>query len=489
MTPPRDPDTTLFEDAVDVPLWLEDDRSTLYAARVQRDRALARSLPEGDPVARVRAWWRRLETDTRPDVGRRLSGARTLATLAMLAIGALGGVAVALAAFRYDGTYPVNVVRLLALLVAPQLVLVALTLLMLPPRVPGLRLLQDALAALNPAALAEALFRRLAPDSRIATQILGAGIGRTASGRFAKWQMLTWSQAAAVAFNVTALLTAFLLITFTDLAFGWSTTLALDPAEVSRIVEGLAWPWRELAPTAVPSLELIERSQFFRLESANGFAAGASRDLAGWWSFTVLAIACYGLLPRVALLAFSAWRLRAATCALLVDDPRVAALLDRMATPAIETAADEHESAEGDEARAAAPAPRALGGPARGVIWSHGISREAVYDYARRRLGLELTALVEAGGSPELDVDRRAADEIAAGAGPLVVFTPAWEPPLLEFLDFLTALRERAGPDASIVVAPVAETTEPADDADRDTWARAVGRLADPRVYVETGAA
>src|SRR5690606_26830214 len=86
----------------------------------------------------------------------------------------------------------------------------------------------------NPAALAEALFRRLAPDSRIATQILGAGIGRTASGRFAKWQMLTWSQAAAVAFNVTALLTAFLLITFTDLAFGWSTTLALDPAEVSR---------------------------------------------------------------------------------------------------------------------------------------------------------------------------------------------------------------------------------------------------------------
>ncbi|HEX6992682.1 MAG TPA: DUF2868 domain-containing protein [Gammaproteobacteria bacterium] len=489
MTSSRQLDTTLFEDAVDVPLWLEDDRSTPYAERVQRDRALARALDAADPVHRVRAWWRQLPTDDRPDTGRRLDAARMLATLAMLALGAVGGVGVALAAFRYDGTYPVNVVRLLALLVAPQLVLVALTLLMIPPRVPGLRVVQDALAALNPGALAESLFRRFAPDASLAAQVLGVGAGRVASGRFAKWQMLTWSQAAAVAFNVAALVTAFLLITFTDLAFGWSTTLALDPPTVSRIVDAIAWPWRDVVPAAVPGLELIERSQFFRLESLNGFAAGESRELAGWWSFTVLAIACYGLAPRIVLLAFSAWRLRAATRALLVDDPRVAALLDRMATPAIETAADEHETAGPEDGAAAAPAPRALGGTARGVIWSHGIAPGVVRDYARRRLGLELTAVVEAGGSPELDADIRAADEIASGAGPLVVFTPAWEPPLLEFLDFLAALRERAGPDASIVVAPVAETVEPAADVERDTWARAVGRLADPKVYVETGAA
>lgn len=472
-----------------MPLWLEGDRSTPYAERVQRDRAIARELDTDDPVEKVRAWWRRLDVESRPDDGRRLNGARTLATLAMLAVGTAAGISVALAAFHYDGTYPVNVVRLLALLVAPQLVLVALTLLMLPPRIPGLRLLQDALATLNPGALAESLFRRFAPDARSASQLLGAGLGRAASGRFAKWQMLTWSQAAAVAFNVAALATAFLLITFTDLAFGWSTTLALDADTVERIVRALSWPWADVVPAAVPGRELIERSQFFRLQGMNGGAAAESRDLAGWWSFTVLAIACYGLLPRVVLLGFSAWRLRVATRALLVDDPRVAALLDRMATPAIETAADEHESGDLGDARSAPPAPQALGGPARGVIWSHGIAPDVVRDYARRRLGLELTAVVEAGGTPELEVDRRAAEEIASGTGPVVVFTPAWEPPLLEFLDFLTAIRERAGPDASIVVTPVAETVEPAGEVERDTWARAVGRLADPRVYVETGAA
>lgn len=488
MTRAPELDSTLFEDAVDVPLWLEDDRATPYATRVQRDRAIALELTDADPVASVRAWWRRADIDARPDAGRRLGRARTLATLVMLMLGVLTGAGLALAAFQYDGSYPVNVVRLLALLVAPQLVLIALTLLMLPPRVPGLRLLQDALAALNPGALAESLYRRVAPDSLAALRILGTGVGRSASGRFAKWQMLTWSQVAAVAFNVAALITAVLLISFTDLAFGWSTTLAVSPETAARIVDTLAWPWHELVPAAVPGRELIERSQFFRLETATAVAAD-SRDLAGWWSFTVLALACYGLAPRVALLAFCAWRLRAATRALLIEDPRVTALLDRMATPAIETAAEEREAGGGFDDQAAGPAPAALGGTARGVIWSHGIAADAVQEYARRHLGFELNAIVAAGGSPELEVDRRAADEIAAGRGPLVVFTPAWEPPLLEFLDFISALRERVGPDTSIVVTPVAEAAEPAGEVELDTWSRAVGRLADPRVYVEAGAA
>src|SRR5690606_26769481 len=119
-----------------------------------------------------------------------------------------------------------------------------------------------------------------------------------------------------------------------------------------RIVEALAWPWSAAAPEAVPGIELIRNSQFFRLESGV-FTTGASRELAGWWSFTVLAIAFYGLAPRIVLLGFAAWRLRAAIRALLVEDPRVTALLDRMATPAIETAADEHESVDAGGQRAA----------------------------------------------------------------------------------------------------------------------------------------
>jgi hypothetical protein len=70
----------------------------------------------------------------------------------MAAAGSIAGVAVALAAFAYDSSQPVNVVRLLLLLVGTQLVLLALTLLLLPGRVPGLKHVQDLLTALNPGA-------------------------------------------------------------------------------------------------------------------------------------------------------------------------------------------------------------------------------------------------------------------------------------------------------------------------------------------------
>ena len=71
----------------------------------------------------------------------------------------------------------------------------------------------------------------------------------------------------------------------------------------------------------------------------------------------------------------------------------------------------------------------------------------------------------------------------------VVIFTRAWEPPLLEFLDYLTALRQGVGADVSIVVAPVPETRTGVTDVEHTTWSRAIARLADPHLYVETGSA
>ena len=109
--------------------------------------------------------------------------------------------------------------------------------------------------------------------------------------------------------------------------------------------------------------------------------------------------------------------------------------------------------------------------------------------YARRTLGIALNEVVEAGGGRTLGADQASIDRVSAGyAGTVVVFTRAWEPPLLEFLDFVAALRRALGTDASIIVAPVAESSAPVESQHRETWARAIGRLADPRVYLETGA-
>ena len=481
-------DSTLFEEAIEVPLWLEADSLTPYAERARRDREIAQHISRGERIARVRAWWRSAAPSAAEGAGARLERLRTIVTMVMAAVGSITGVVVALAAFAYDGSEPVNVVRLLALLVGVQLVLLALTLVLLPGRVPGLRHVQDLLTALNPGAWAVGVYAKIARASPAAARLFELHAPRPAARRFVKWQLLYWSQAAAVMFNLAALVTAILLVTFSDLAFGWSTTLEVDTAMVSRIVQAIASPWASFAPLAVPSPELVEQSQFFRLERAD-IAGGSPRALGAWWPFTVLALMIYGLLPRLLVLLLAAVRLRAATGALLLEDSRVTALLDRMASPAIETAAAQHDEAPSPAIGLAAAGDRPMTGSAQALIWENSLPPDAARSYARRQLGLEVVDVAEAGAG-RLDVDRAALEQLAMDPSrTLIVFTPAWEPPLLELRDFLGALRQRIGPAASIVVAPVPDGPRAVTEVERATWRRAIAQLADPKMYLETGAA
>jgi hypothetical protein len=67
------------------------------------------------------------------------------------------------------------------------------------------------------------------------------------------------------------------------------------------------------------------------------------------------------------------------------------------------------------------------------------------------------------------------------------VLTPAWEPPLLEFDDFIAGLRRAIGPARSILVVPVGESLRDATRTEADNWSLAVGRIGDPHTYVEAG--
>ncbi len=531
--------TSLFEDAVDVPRWLEADRSRPLRERLERDRAIGQRGPRDEPpLARVRRWWAELGDaefgdsdlnsarefgDSDPNSansglhassaeraersGSRLARARRFASLVVFVLGILAGAGVAGIAFRYDGSYPVNVLRVLGLLVAPQLVLLVLTLFLMPGRAPGLRWLQDALAAINPGMIAAGLYRQLTRSEPAATAFDWSTARSAAARRFGKWQMLCWSQLAAVGFNVAALATAVALIAFTDLAFGWSTTLGLGADTVTQIARTLSWPWQALFPAAVPDLALVERSQFFRLDGTQAFDGDASRVLAGWWPFVLLAIGVYGLGLRLVVWLFVTRRLTVATQRWLLDDPGVSALLDRMSAPVVETAPGTAEAAAIDDGAVALARAPALVGHIGAIVWRAFVSNDAVGELARRKLGVDL-ARVETAGVESLDADARACRRIADDRPAAVaIFVPAWEPPLLDFSDFLIRLREAVGPHASLVVVPCAEAiasaadTSPAAPASIPAtpqatpnalqvknWERAVARAGDPSAYVEIGA-
>ena len=464
---------------------LEADASLDPDSRRHRDRSLGLELTQrADRLTdAVHVWLDRQRAGSGPSAGERAQRSLAAVHALLVLLGALAGAAAALAFFSYDGSRPVNVVQVLAFFVGLQAVLLLATgFLALPEaarrRVPGLAGLQDLLSLASPGRWQPALERLLPPAQRDALR-RASGLARRHRrlyGDVQKWSWLVGSQRFAVAFHATALATLLVLVTFSDLAFGWSTTLEVDARRLESASRWLARPWSDWLPEAVPDRALIESTQYFRGTGVPTVVPGSG----AWWRFVALCLACYGLAPRLVFLALARWRQRCALQRAFERLPGVAALRDRLESSEIGTAALEGESA------APAPAPssgrRGLPRPPRAlaVRWSGLVLDDA--EAARQiaaALGSETEDVIDAGAGSELD-DAALVARLAASSLPPVFLVKAWEPPLGELLDLFGELRAALG-ERAIFVLPVAG--EQAGEGAR-VWARRLDGLGDPELEV-----
>lgn len=96
-----------------------------------------------------------------------------------------------------------------------------------------------------------------------------------------------------------------LLLLFTDLAFGWSSTLISDQYTIRQLTQMITLPWQWLWPAAVPDAALIDATRYVRVTPS------ADASLAGdWWRFLMASLLCYNLLPRLLIRGLIALRLR-----------------------------------------------------------------------------------------------------------------------------------------------------------------------------------
>jgi hypothetical protein len=486
---------SVLAEAVDIRRWLREDRATPDAERLARDRAIGRDLPPRDDLARIRAWWRRVRQDAAAEsaqrsLGARVEAARMLGSAGLFLVGALLGAGVAAVALAYDGRSPINLFALLGVLVALPLVLLLFTLLLIPGRLPGLRAVQNVAAGFHVGRWFGAWLDRFLGAELFAPGMHTGGAAST----FSRWQFVIFSQWLALGFYVGALLVALLRVAFTDLAFGWGTTLQINPDLVHAWTGFVSAPWALWLPQAVPDAGLVEASRIFRLEQ--GRLPPERVELLGrWWPFVLMTILVYGALPRLSLMLIGSWRLRRATQALLRNDPEVTALLDRLDAPLVRLerqAADETPTVDGGEA---APPPRETA-TARGLvllIWNAAVTLEQGREWLAANLAVEAAAAAEV-GILQREAERRAIlagvrDEVKSAVRRVIVLTKGWEPPLLEFVDFLGVLRGELGADCSITVVPLDVSGSAVPTAGRDVWARALARVADARLYVAEASA
>ena len=465
-------------DLLGVALALDEDESLDPTARRKRDRALGIACEKAgveDPAKRLVAWLEARE-GTASGAASRLRGSLRLLGSGLAVMGFLLGWATSLGALAFEaGAGRINVVLVLALLVVAPVALLLLSLLAAIPSeqarwIPGAEPLTAGLRRLSTGRLA---LRLISAERRDVLAVLfGRGVGQArlyATTR--RWLLLALSQSAALAFGLGALVGTLGLVVFTDLAFGWSTTLELDAAAFHRAVAWVSRPWSPFWSAALPSRELVEATRFFRVSPSVPEAVDPA--LYGrWWPFVVAAIVVYAVLPRALWAGFCSWRLRRAVRTALLQTPGASELLGRLQSPLIEMQ-QEHPS----DAAHPLEAPRAVDWstseppPGTVVCWAEAAD-------ARELKGLfpgEAPTAFRAGGNAALADDRSAIEAARRAQGSVAAVVRGYEPPVADFLDFLRELRAALGDGRRVDVIPLG-----ADEAHLRVWSGALASLGDP---------
>ena len=485
---------------IDLELALERDAEQPIERLIERDRRIAREIeaPAREGEALYLAWLRAQGRPGGPSTGERVVRLRDGVAAALFGLGLLSGAATVGAWLAMSDRLPVNVTNFWPALVGSQLVLLGLWFVaVLPPRwlapIPVLREFQTLLAAL-PRALPAAVGWVIGRFSESARQTLGVGLGRLRRldwlyGRLRFWHSVVLTQTFALAFNLGAL-GAFVFLPYVDdPAFGWRSRL-LEPAELHAAVESLARPWSHFYPEGTVTLAEIEATQYSSVAPRIGDpldeAAADGRIWAAWWPFLFASLLAYGLLPRIVLLALASGLAARALARVRLDHAEFERLRVRLQGPFVDTRSPEAQEGPLEAPAGAEPQASDLSGKGCRVLrWAGvGLEADAFGAALERAFGARVLDVADVGGI-DAAKDREALAALARGNGDAVlVVVPAWEPPVGDHLDFLRRAREVL-PDGWPLVVLLAGAEAAAPDAAR-YWRRALARLADPYLFVQT---
>lgn len=483
-------------DLVDLEWRLASDEGRPEHELHERDAGQGRGL--ADDRARIRAWLRPWREEHGGGPGHRLWSAyvalRAGAVVAALAVGYGAGTAL----LSYDGGHPINVVRYVWVALGVQWVLLlalgglacAAALGVGPDRVPVLGEVYRLLAWLLLRAAGRLERHEASQEGRAR---LAAAWGRLRSRAslyrpVESWMLLGLTQAVAVAFNLGLVASLLFLTAFSDLAFGWSTTLDVDAADLAVWVERASAPWSALWPAAVPDGDLVAATRYTRMA---GFEGGASPELAdtagAWWRFLVALTIVYGLLPRLVLLTVAALGRARALRDVPLDTPAVAALLARLSAPDVRTQAVQSPSSS-SPTDAASPAVTPT------LTWDGGRSWLVAWRCPGDSIDLDLVAehlrssperVVELGGA-DYERDREVHAELLRDPPDAVaVVADAWDAPDAGLRDAVVRIRDGVGPRAPVRVLLRGVDDGPPRERDVQVWRDELARLADAYLAVE----
>ena len=329
------------------------------------------------------------------------------------------------------------------------------------------------------------------------------------------WPLVILVSLFALFFSLGALGGTVFRVAFSDVAFGWQSTLAATSSAVHDLVSLVSLPWSAWVPDALtgPTPEQIEGS---RIVLKQGIAALATEHLVSWWPFLCVSMVCYAVIPRLLMIGGAVMAQRSALNRFDFQQPRFRRLIVRMKSPVMDIGYEESPSARppsdalkndpssGQTMDHPSPAPKragkdfsrndaeSIGTPAVVLApvpaWDQAAADRISALLARQFL-LDVRQVIFVGQDLEAD-SLLLGPDVLKGADPVIFLQEVWQPPIRGLLHYLVQLKQGVLQDKNLWVlltrAPEEEALGVADqDVEGIVWQDRILGLGHPDILVE----
>jgi len=256
------------------------------------------------------------------------------------------------------------------------------------------------------------------------------------SDELKKWMFMSRLQLFSLLFSIGLLFALLVMVVSKDIAFSWSTTLNVTHIDFFELLASIGFPWGHLLPSAIPSLELIEMSHYYRLgEGLNSEMILNADKLGAWWKYLAMVTLFYAIFLRLLLWLGTYYGYQKQLEKDFLEIDGVQKLLREFNTPFVSTESPKAEKhleivKESDEqvAHDVANIYETI------VGWNFSKDEILLINDSK---DISSSNIDIVGGNNSFKEDQ---DIAKKASGVVVLYVKSWEPPTMDFVDFLEEL-------------------------------------------------
>jgi hypothetical protein len=262
------------------------------------------------------------------------------------------------------------------------------------------------------------------------------------SSNLQKWMFLNRLQLFSLLFSLGLLLALIFMVVTQDIAFSWSTTLQVDVVTFQSFLDAIATPWKLFFPSLVPSVELVEISQHYRLgDKFNSNLTEHASRLGEWWKFLAMTTFFYAIILRFSLWLFTQYQIVKVVEKDFLNIEGINKILREFNTPFISTKAptfEQHLKITGEQKtqiKKISQHNKVMQYEYNHIIgWNFSFDEILLINDFKKITALLINSV---GGSHSFVEDEKVAFE---ATNSVVLYVKSWEPPTMDFVDFLEEL-------------------------------------------------